>query len=294
MTARAWELIGVPYTSAREPGGIANAISALRAAGLAERLGPAGVRDGGDLELIPPSGERARSGLLNESALLALVEKSRACVGDFADSQRLPLLVGGDCPVVLGPLVGIRDRGERPGLVMLDGHEDAWPPGASPTGEASDSEIAIALGEVALLREDLDALMPVLDPGALAQLGPRDAAEIAAAGLATLRDRAAYFIAGADLHEGDVERSMRAALAALSADALWVHIDLDVLSTTAMAAVDYRQEGGINWDELDRLAAEAISDPRCRGVSVAIYNPTLDPDRRDARRVIDFLERLGS
>ena len=51
VTARAWELIGVPYTSAREPGGIANAISALRAAGLAERLGPAGVRDGGDLEL---------------------------------------------------------------------------------------------------------------------------------------------------------------------------------------------------------------------------------------------------
>jgi len=202
------------------------------------------------------------------------------------------LLVGGDCPVLLGPLVGIRDRGERPGLVMIDGHEDAWPPPASPTGEGSDSEISIALGEVGLLPEGLAALMPVLEPGALAQLGPRDADELAASGIATLRDRVAYFIDGNDLHGGDVERSTRAALTALAADGLWVHIDLDVLTTTVMAAVDYRQEGGINWDELDRLAAQAIGDPRCRGLSVAIYNPALDPDRRDARRLIDFLDRL--
>ena len=86
---------------------------------------------------------------------------------------------------------------------------------------------------------------------------------------------------------------MQVALAAVSADGIWVHIDLDVLSTTAMAAVDYRQEGGINWDELDRLGAQAISDRRCRGLSVAIYNPALDADRRDALRLIDFLDRLG-
>jgi arginase len=215
-------------------------------------------------------------------------------VTDAGRGGRVPLLVGADCPVILGCLAAIRDRGERPGLVMVDGHEDAWPPEPSETGEASDSEVAIALGEVDHLPPLLDELMPVLDAGAIAQLGPRDADEIAAAGVASLRDRVAYFVDGEHLHGADVERSMQAALAAVSADGLWIHIDLDVLATDAIAAVDYPQPGGITWDELDRLAAGGLQDPRCRGVSVAIYNPALDPERRDAQRVIDFLARLAA
>ena len=62
-----WELTGIPYTSARDPGGIGDAIKVLRGLGLAERLGDHGVADAGDLELLPPSGERGPSGLLNEA-----------------------------------------------------------------------------------------------------------------------------------------------------------------------------------------------------------------------------------
>lgn len=32
------------------------------------------------------------------------------------------------------------------GLIFVDGHEDAWDPHRSGTGEAADSEIALALG----------------------------------------------------------------------------------------------------------------------------------------------------
>jgi len=59
-----------------------------------------------------------------------------------------------------------------------------------------------------------------------------------------------------------------------------------------MPAVDYHQPGGLEWAELDRLAAVALGDPRCRGCSVVIYNPELDPDRSEARRVVEFLSRL--
>lgn len=64
-----WELVGVPYTSMRQPGGIAGAIGSLRASGLAERLAELGVTDAGDLDLEEPCGERGPSGLLNERAL---------------------------------------------------------------------------------------------------------------------------------------------------------------------------------------------------------------------------------
>jgi arginase len=289
-----WELTGVPYTSMRQAGGIANAIGVLRRCGLAEELRPFAVDDAGDLVLDEPTGERGASGVLNERALVRLVDAARERVLRAHRAGRRPLLVGGDCPVLLGPLAAIRDGGSTPGLVMLDGHEDAWPPPRSETGEGSDSEVAIALGRVAGLPPTLERLLPLLEPSALAFVGPRDAEEITTAGVKSLRDEVAFF---AD----DVETSaaLRAerdpvaeAIESLAADGFWLHVDLDVLTTDAFRAVDYRQPRGLSRDELDRLAATAARSPRCRGMSVAIYNPDLDADRVDARKVVDFLSRL--
>ena len=291
---RTWQLTGVPYTSMKEPGGIADAISVLRQRDLGARLEALGVEDAGDLELLEPTGERGPSGLLNEAALVRLVVATCERVLAAHDGNRVPLLVGGDCPVVLGALAALR-RGDRtPGLIMLDGHEDAWPPRSSETGEGSDSEIAIGLGTVTALPEALARRLPLLSVAALAYLGPRDEDEIRSAGLASLRDQVAYFgdagQVSAELAAG--RDPARAAAEAIACDGFWLHIDLDVLATGAFSAVDYRQPGGLAWSELDQLAASAASDPRCQGLSVVIYNPDLDPDRAEARKLVDFLTRL--
>lgn len=289
-----WELTGIPYTSMKSPGGIAEAINALRAGAIAERLEALGVNDAGDLALEGPSGERGPSGLLNERALSQLVAQTRKRVSDAGSRGRRPLLIGGDCPVLLGALAAIRDGGYQPGLVMVDGHEDAWPPLRSETGEASDSEIAIALGLVEVLPAPLASLVPLVERSSVGFLGPRDGAEIADAGVDSLREQVAFF---ADDHH--IARAvdtppelMRVALTAIEADAFWLHLDLDVLSSQAFPAVDYPQPGGLDWRALDGLAATAASDPRCRGVSVVIYNPDLDPRRAAAMKLIDFACRL--
>jgi arginase len=289
-----WELIGVPYTSAREPGGIAEAIGVLRSCELAERLGELGVEDGGDLVLGPPSGERGESGLLNEAALAELVQVGRERVREAHLRGRRPLLVGGDCPVLLGPAAAIRAGGERPGLVMLDGHEDAWPPLRSDTGEGSDSEVALALGRVPALPAPLTEAIPVLAPAAIAQLGPRDLAELEAAGVPSLREELACFASGEEVAAADEPDAALAlqAIEAIDADGFWLHVDLDVLASAEFRAVDYPQPGGIDWTALDRLSRAAAYHPRCRGVSVVIYNPALDPDRTDARKLVDYLARL--
>jgi arginase len=289
-----FELTGVPYTSMREPGGIANAIAVLRESGVAEELRSLGVSDAGDLGLDQPGGERGSSGLLNEPALVRLVGATRERVAQAHRAGRRPLLLGGDCPVLLGPLAAIRESGSTPGLLMLDGHEDAWPPRLSSTGEGSDSEIAIALGRVTDLPEPLGRLLPLLGPSNLALLGPRDHEELLTAGVESLRDRVSFFADDAEVTAafGAGEDPAEAALEAIAADAFWLHVDLDVLATDAFGAVDYRQPGGLAWDELDRLAASAATAAGCRGMSVVIYNPDLDPERTDARKVIDFLTRL--
>jgi arginase len=293
MASHEWELTGVPYTSMKEPGGIAHAIDVLRAEGLAEELRGLGVSDAGDLSVESPTGVRGGSRLLNESALVTLVEATRRRVAEAGKAGRLPLLVGGDCPVVLGALAAMRDLGRSPGLVMLDGHEDAWPPERSVTGEASDSEVAIALGRVTDLPPALAAVVPLLELSALAMLGPRDAREIREAGVATLREELAFFVAGDEVASGSgATAQMAAALERLTAEAFWLHVDLDVLSSDAFPAVDYPQPGGLDWDTLALLVASATGDPRCRGASVVIYNPDLDPGRRSARSLVSFLQRL--
>jgi arginase len=285
-----WELTGVPYTSAREPGGIATAVEVLRGLGLAERLGAHGVVDAGDLELLPPSGERGPSGILNEAAFEHLVDATHVRVHETHHRGRRPLLVGGDCPVLLG---GVAALGGERGLVMLDGHEDAWPPPLSETGEASDCELGIAVGLFPeRMPAPLDRWGPLLGPSNVALLGPRDRAEIIAAGARSIGDEVAFFRDERALQDAEEGTAMADALDTIVADSLWLHIDLDVLSSEAFAAVDYPQPGGLGWAQLESLGSAAVLDPRCRGVSVVIYNPDRDPDKSAAQALIDFISRL--
>ncbi len=286
------DLIGVPYTSMARPGGIATAIGVLREAGLAKRLGD--VRDAGDLELPGPTGARGASGLLNERSLGRLVEATREAVGRSLDRRRRPLLVGADCPVLLGALAAGRDRHGAAGLLLVDGHEDAWPPRLSPTGEASDSEVAIALGLVDDLPEPLDRLTPWLTPGDLAMLGPRDRRELEAAGVDSLQGTVALFRDDTAVRAHGATASARDAIAALETDAVpfWLHLDLDVLQTDDFAAADYLQPGGLSWQQLTQIAGEALAERRCLGCSVVIYNPDLDPEHTAAARIVRFLSDL--
>jgi len=292
--ALGFDLVGVPYTSMAQPGGIARAIAVLRDSGLVEHLRAAGdVDDTGNLDLIEGDGRRGASGLLNEAALGRLVSATRDAVAASDARGRVPLLVGGDCPVLLGALAAIRDRHGGCGLVLVDGHEDAYLPALSPTGEASDSEVGIALGLIRdALPTPLDDLTPLLTPSALAMLGPRDRDEIEAEGATSLDGTVALFLDDAAVRARGPADAARHATATIAAPAFWLHLDLDVLRTADFAAVDYPQPGGLTWQELRDLSATATRSPGCAGVSIAIYNPDRDRDEAGADQVARFAADL--
>jgi arginase len=290
------EVIGVPYTSTAAPGGIARAVEVLRSAGLVERLRAAGeVHDAGDLALLPGDGVRGRSGLLNEAGLARLVAATRDAVAAALGRGRWPVLVGGDCPVLLGALAAVRDRRGSCGLLFVDGHEDAWPPARSTTGEASDCELAIALGSVDTpLPQPLAGLLPLLPPRAVAMLGPRDRAELEGDGVGSLSGTVALFRDDETLRAEGPSAAAQQAIEAVApaAPACWLHIDLDVLRTDQFAAVDYPQPGGLTWSELQEITTTAAADRRCAGASIAIYNPDRDQGTEGAARLIAFAAGL--
>ena len=73
----------------------------------------------------------------------------------------------------------------------------------------------------------------------------------------------------------------------------WLHVDLDVLSSGALPAVDYRQDGGLSWTDLTALTRAAISAGGCLGTTVTIFNPDLDPDGQYALAIVEFIGGLA-
>ncbi len=153
-------------------------------------------------------------------------------------------------------------------------------------GEAADMELGFALGMAdASWSPELAALLPLVAPADVRILGPRDAGLLRAEGVPSLRDRVA--LVDGERLAADPARIAAAACASLP-QPWWFHLDLDVLSTEALPAIDYPQPGGLGWDELVVVATTALrADPR--GWDVTIYNPGLDPTRVHARRIVRFL-----
>jgi arginase len=285
-------VVGVPFNSAGLTGGVAGAPAALRRAGLVPGLaGRLDAVDGGDVGFDPPTPERSpSSGLLAERALVSMMAATRRAVADLHHADRFPLVLGGDCPVLLGPLAATRDRHRQVGLLMFDGHEDAYPPRRSPTGEAADSELALALGLADGLPDGLTADLPLLAPGQVGLLGPRDEAAIARDGVASLRGVVPLWSDVELVVRGPVEVAAQAARdLAAAVPAWWLHVDLDVLATAELGAVDYPQPGGLRWWHLRQMTAAALAVPGCAGWTVAIYNPDLDPDASQAARIVDYV-----
>ena len=285
-TPREVVLIGVPVNSSGTVDGVARAPGALRQRGLAAALGRrASVTDAGDLALPAPQPRRGPSGLLAEDALIAMIGQVREATAAARQDRRFPLLIGGDCPVIVGALAALQAERDEPGLLFVDGHEDAWPPRRSPTGEAADCELGLVLR---LFDDDLDprlrGALPRVRAGNVVAVGPRDAGELASAGVASLAGRLRALIRPAEL----VTDGFAAVAAALPAP-WWLHTDLDVLATADFAAVDYPQPGGLTWPQLSQVTSAALAAGGCAGWSVCIYNPDLDPDRRGADDIIGYL-----
>src|SRR6476646_10067335 len=122
------DVIGAGFNSAGIVTGVARAPGALRAAALIEGLNSHHqVTDSGDVGFTQPSPVRSRvSGLLAEDSLVSMVAGVDRAVGAAWSRRRIPLLLAGDCPVLMGALSAGRSAFDDIGLLFVDGHEDAW------------------------------------------------------------------------------------------------------------------------------------------------------------------------
>jgi arginase len=223
-----------------------------------------------------------------------MIDGVRDAVAESLERGAFPLVLGGDCPVLLGCLAAMTAGGGAPRVLYVDGHEDAWSAAASTTGEAADMDLGWLLGTTSAdLRADLRGRIPILQPDDVIILGARDEDELADAGIESLQH--VVQVVRPDAITDDPDAVGRDAVSALERRGpWWLHVDLDVLATDSLSAIDYPQAGGLDWTTLSSLTSRALASPNVMGWTVTIYNPDLDPGGGGAKRIVRYVtEVLG-
>jgi arginase len=285
----AMELVAVPSGLGLAPRGVELAPGVLRDAGLAHRLGARRVHT---VPCPAPRPERdAGTGLLNPDGLVVMATRLADTVAEVLDGGGFPVVLGGDCSILLGPMLALRRRG-RFGLLHVDGHADFWHPSQEDLGEAASLDLALVTGRGPALITDLEGLAPLVRDEDVAQLGYRSTENDRYLD-EHVRDSAISVYDLGDVRRDGIEASTAAALGVVARselDGFWLHLDVDVLDDRLMPAVDYREPGGLTWQEAEHVLAAAAGSGRMAGMQVTIYNPALDDrDAPLAERIVDLL-----
>lgn len=220
------------------PSGVERLPEALLGAGLADLL--AARRAG---RVTPPPFDPNRdpiTGLLNPTGLRDFARQLADSTGAVLDGGEVPIVLGGDCSILLGTLLALRRRG-RYGLLFIDGHADFYQPEAEPKGEAASMDLALATGRGPAVVADLEARGPLVRDVDVVHLGRRDAEEAEQAGSQRIEDTDITVIDLVTIQHLGAHRATEDALGQLGRsdlDGFWIHLDCDALDDAVMPAVD--------------------------------------------------------
>jgi arginase len=239
--------------------GVYKLAGALRDRGIVRRLG---ADDGG--VVTPPR----YTPTLREPAVGVYARHLADRVEHWLDRGAFPVVLGGDCSILLGNALALRRRG-RYGLVFVDAHSDFRHPGNSRSvGAAAGADLALVTGRGEALA-DLGGERPLFRPEDVVAIGIRRddpyLAELRHVGI-VVSDRARW-----------PDRRF------------WVHFDVDVLDESVMPAVDSPTPGGLDWDEAEELLRELVWADGAMGLEVTIFDPDLDPTGVLADRLTDVI-----
>lgn len=282
-----------PLRPDHEPG-TWRAPQVLTEAGLVDAVIPARIVDlpRPTYDPEPQQNTRLRNGQTLRSFNLMLAD----AVASAITAAEFPVVVGGDCSILLAALAGLRRRAPL-SLVHLDGHSDFRHPGnydpSRTLSAVAGMDLALATGRgEALLTDWPGVSSPLVPDEQVVQIGEREGHDPDFAWPDvndTAITRIDVFTARQIGAQAILEQT-RATLNRQPKWAFWLHFDVDVLDQTIMPAVDSPGSPGIDPAELVVVLRGLLRLERCSGLSVTIFDPDLDPTRRCALLIVSILK----
>jgi arginase len=288
MPTRSYAIVEAPSTLGLAADGVEHLPDQLLDLGLAERIH---ARRAGRL-MVPSKDPTpdADTGILNARAIAAWSPELADAVEAVLDAGDFPVVLGGDCTIVLGSMLAFRRRG-RCGLFFIDGNADFFQPEAEPRGEGASMDLAFVTGQGPSLLTDIEGRGPLVHPQDAVAFAYRDHADQEEYGSQLLPEELQALDLPAVRAMG-IEAAAREAIAHLTRpelDGFFIHLDADCLDDTIMPAVDFRVPGGLSWDELGAALRVALASGKAVGLEITIYNPRLDEDGSAGRGLADVL-----
>ena len=265
--------------------GVERAPSALLAAGLADGLT---ARHAGRVEAAGYSPARdPATQVMNPQPLNRYSRALADAVGAVLDEDEFPVVLGGDCSILLGTMLALRRRG-RYGLLYIDGDADFYQPEASPLGgAASASDLAFATGRGPDVVADIEGRRPLVRDEDVCVFACRDGADRERLGCQPLPGPMMVIDRDEVRRLGAGEAASRAAEYLMRdggpADGFWIHLDADVFDESIMRSVDDPRPEGLAWRDAVEALRTALGSGHAAGIQVAIYNPDIDADGSDGR-----------
>ncbi|MCD0505338.1 arginase family protein [Bordetella petrii] len=288
MPTLSYAIIEAPSTLGLATSGVERLPEQLLDFGLAERIH---ARRAGRLAVPAkdPTPDPA-TGTLNARAIAAWSPKLADAVEAVLGAGEFPVILGGDCTILLGSMLAFRRRG-RYGLLFIDGNADFFQPEAEPNGEGASMDLAFATGYGPPLLTGIEERGPLVRPEDAVAFAYRDHKDQEEYGSQPIPDALKTLDLPA-VRAAGIEAAARQAVDHLTRaelDGFFIHVDADCLDDAIMPAVDFRVPGGLSWNELTAVLRIALASGKAAGLEITIYNPRLDADGSAGRGLAGVL-----
>jgi len=278
-------LIGVPMDLGQTRRGVDMGPSAIRYAGIVERIERLQykVDDLGNMEIPRPQRHTSngKDALRNLDEIVTVNTDLARVVHEQVDKNRFPLVLGGDHSIAIGTLAGLSGHYENLGVIWYDAHGDINTPETSPSGNIHGMPLAVSLG---LGEKRLTSIMnerAKIKPENIVLIGIRDLDEGEKRRLRELN------IKVFTMHEIDrlgMPQVMKETIDYLNnrTDGVHLSFDLDGMDPSEAPGVGTPVIGGVTYRE-SHLAMEMLAEANIvTSAEFVEVNPMLDEKNKTA------------
>lgn len=286
-------IIGVPMDLGQARRGVDMGPSALRYAGLDDRLRridcDCAIEDLGNIE-VP-----IRDTLPAAGGLAYLPSVAQSCQIVYQHGQQavedgcVPLFIGGDHSIAAGTVGGV-SHAQSCGVLWIDAHGDFNTPKTSPSGNIHGMPLAALMGHGAPELVNLGRSGPKLKAPDVILIGIRDL-DFAERKALTASGVGIYTMT--EIDERGIAQVAREALRRLGHHThLHISLDMDSLDPTEAPGVGTPVPGGLTYREAHLLMELIAASGRVGSIDVVEINPILDHRNRTAEMAVALLASL--
>jgi arginase len=287
-TVRPIHIIGVPLDLGGNRRGVDMGPSALRIAGLHERLEALGfpVVERGDITAPIPEVKSA-----GDPTKKYVREIARVCQKLYDTSlaalekEAIPLVLGGDHSLAAGsvgaPAEFARRQQKSIGLLWVDAHGDMNVPASSPSGNVHGMPLAALLGSEPHELSRIGGFSPKVRPEQTVLIGIRNLDEIEKR---AVRDSRVHVFTMKDIDRRGIAAVMEEALSIAGAGTAGIHVsfDVDVCDPSIAPGVGTPVKGGLDYREAHVVMEMVAESGLLMSLDLVEVNPILDAQNATA------------